>query len=217
MAGADDPGVAPIGGVDREDMMTRRSWMFGGGAVLTATAAVGVGVLVTSGAMAASDGGDGAATVSMITIGSDGEAYECTVDASVLPMPALPPGGLPEGAEAGAVVVTGDASASGATATAGASGTITVDGGGSVVWSTSDSLPAVEAVPVDPSSGLPMPIGGVGAPMGQGVIVSQSVGGDTQAMTIDADGAMTPVEVRQGTAEECAAAARPPAPPTDGG
>ena len=106
--------------------MTQRNNIFAGCSVLIALGAVGVGVVVSSNAMAASAGSaDEAVTIGMVTIGDDGSAFECTFDADELPAFA------PSFQETGGPAVGGSATA-----------------GGGVV-SSSGSIVAEDGVPVD--------------------------------------------------------------------
>jgi hypothetical protein len=167
--------------------MRRTNIFFGTSALLVAAGAIGAGVLVSTNAMAASgDLGPNALTIGMVTVGTNGDAYECTFDAASMPSVNIGP-----------VAVGGANAAAPAGAT---SGDVIVSGSGSVPQMVSGSVSVV------PNGSLPpaLPV-----PLGSGVITLQgtaSADGTSSVSQVAADGTVTPVKVRQGTAEECAAA-----------
>jgi hypothetical protein len=167
--------VSPsIGGGDREEAMQRKNKVFGAAAVLTAAAAIGAGVMVSSGAMAASSGSPTDANVSMVSVGTNGQAVKCEFPAAELPTSNLVP--APDGATP-ANVVTGQAiEISGAKVLGSGSGS------GTIISSTDGSLP----VP--------------GVPVMAGTITAN---GGAKAIQINPDGSTSDMVVRDGTAKEC--------------
>jgi len=172
--------------------------------MLVAAGAVGVGVAVSSNAMAASSApGDHALTISMISSTTNGDAFQCTFDAATVPVAA----GFPPSPPDGAVVHTSLGAGTG-------TGTIT---SGSLVVSSSGALPAPP-----PGAGTKVVGGAFPADAAQGVIAisgAVSADGSSSVSQIAADGTVTPVKIRQGTADECAAAQKgiPPAAVISGG
>jgi hypothetical protein len=178
--------------------MQRKNLFFGASAVLVAVGAVGAGVMVSSNAMAASGSlGDHALTISMVSVGTNGDAFQCTFDAAAVP--GVPIAVAP-GSEGGTDVVTVEAGGglpTGATVISGDA----VFGAGSHV-----SLPP----------GLPpLPGGGTGGAIA--ITGSVNADGSSSVSQIGADGTVTPVKVRQGTAAECAAAQKGVPPVGPGG
>lgn len=178
--------------------MTKRNAVFAGGSILTAVAAVGLGAFVSSGAMA-SPSQDTTLTASMITFDENGEAYECTIDATLLPT------GLPVGGDADVVVDAVEATP------------FEVPEGDlpTIVEGDVTDLEGVVQFEVEvASSGVVVGAPAVGEagepPIGEALpmaVGSTSVDGVTEAFTIDADGEAHELEVRPGTEEECAAIA----------
>jgi len=177
--------------------MRRTNLFFGAGALLVAAGAIGAGVMVSTNAMAASgDLGDHALTIGMVTVGINGDAYECSFDAASVPVLPTAPSGAAGDAPAFITSAVGGGVPEGAT----------VVSGGHVLGSGPDgSLP-----PLLPSAGGP---GGSG-----GVIITGSANADgtSSVSQVAADGTITPVKVRQGTAAECAAAQQGIVPPSGG-
>jgi hypothetical protein len=167
--------------------MQRKNLFFGAGAVLVAAGAIGAGVMVSSNAMAASGSvGDHALTISMVSVGTNGDAYQCTFDAAAVP-------GLPSAAAPGS---------------AGGTNVVTVEaGGGLPAGATVISGDAVIGAgpQVSLSPGLP-PLPGPGASGGIAITGSVNADGSSSVSQIAADGTVTPVKIRQGTTAECAAA-----------
>ena len=177
--------------------MQRKNLFFGTGAALVAVGAIGAGVMVSSNAMAASGAvGNNALTISMVSVGSQGDAFQCTFDATAVPsgLPALTP--LAPGSEP-SLHITGSGGA-------GLPGGATVVSGDAVVeaGSSSVSLPA-----------------GLTPATGDGIMITGTVNADgtSSVSQIGADGTVTPVKVREGTAAECAAAQQGVPPATAGG
>jgi hypothetical protein len=168
--------------------MRRTNIYFGAGALLVAAGAIGVGVMVSTNAMAAQgDPGNQPVTIGMVTVGSNGDAFECTFDAASVP-------GLigPAVVGGGATVHVGATSAGANSAGAPPAGAVVVSASGSQSLPTDGTLPT--AIPV---------------PLGSGVITLQGTAaadGTSSVSQVGADGTVTPVKVRQGTAAECAAA-----------
>lgn len=146
--------------------MKRTNLLIGAGSVLFATGVVGVGMAVSSGAMAESAGASTDAVVSMVTLGEDGDAFACEVSFDSLD--------LPVSEESLAVEEV--------TATAGAGGAEQVDGASIVA--------PVEAV--------------LGTLEAEGSVVASVT---PEFGVIEEDGTTTPLEVRDGTPEECEAVA----------
>jgi hypothetical protein len=174
--------------------MQRKNLFFGAGAVLVAAGAIGTGVMVSSNAMAASSSvGDHALTISMVSVGTNGDAYQCTFDAAAVPGLSIAP--LPASAGGTAILASGGAGTM-------SSGAIEVSGSGVIQVAPNGSMPP----------GLqPLPAGA-----GAGVITltgSATADGSSSVSQIAADGTVTPVNIRQGTTAECAAAQQgvPPA------
>jgi hypothetical protein len=167
--------------------MRRTNILFGTGALLVAAGSIGAGVMVSTNAMAASgELGDHALTIGMVTVGTNGDAYECTFDAASVPAASFTP-----------VQVGGANSAAAGGAT---SGDVIISGSGSAPSVVSGSVSVV------PNGSLTQ---GVPVPLGSGVITLQgtaSADGTSSVSQVAADGTVTPVKVRQGTAAECAAA-----------
>jgi hypothetical protein len=178
--------------------MQRKNLFFGAGAVLLAAGAIGTGVMVSSNAMAASGSvDDHALTISMVSVGTNGDAYQCTFDAAAVPGLSIAP--LPASA-------TGEPiHASGGEGTV-SSGAIEVSGSG--------------VIQVGPDGTVPP--GMQPFPGAAGVVTltgSATADGTSSVSQIAADGTVTPVKIRQGTAAECSAAQHgiPPAPAGTGG
>jgi hypothetical protein len=177
-------------------MMQRKNLLFGAGALLVAAGAIGAGVMVSSNAMAASgELGDHALTISMVSVGANGDAYQCTFDSASMP-------GLPSGADAGAGIVT---SSVGGGVPIGAT---VVSGSGVISVATDGSLPpGLTPAPVQGTKGGVIAITG-----------TANADGSSSVSQIAADGTVTPIELRPGTAAECAAAQHGvPATPIAGG
>jgi hypothetical protein len=172
--------------------MQRKNLFFGAGAMLVAAGAIGAGVMVSSNAMAASGSvGDHALTISMVSVGTNGDAYQCTFDAAVVPGLSIAP--LPASAGSGPVLASGGAGTV-------SSGAIEVSGSG--------------VMQVAPNGSVPPSMQQV--PLGAGVVAltgSATADGSSSVSQIAADGTVTPVKIRQGTTAECAAAQQgvPPA------
>jgi hypothetical protein len=180
--------------------MQRKNLCFGAAAVLVAAGAIGAGVMVSSNAMAASgEVGDQALTISLVNVGANGDAFQCTFDAASVPGIATAP--VPLTPAEGGVHVTGVAGDS-----SGLPGV--VSGSGVIVSATDGSLPSL--VPLTPSEGAK---GGIIAVTG-----AADADGTASVTQIGADGSLTPIEIREGTASECAAAQKglPPANATIG-
>ena len=168
--------------------MKRKNLVFGGAAMLTAAAAIGAGVMVSSGAMAAAGTDPRGTTISMVNIGVDGAAFTCQFSAADLPFPTpgdAAPGTAAHGA--GVLVTTGNGEADPNQA-----------GGATVSIGTGTNGPVLTG----PGPGL-TPDGALpsGALQVTGIMSSD---GSTTAMRVNPDGSTTPLEVRDGTAQECA-------------
>jgi len=154
----------------------KRNTIFGAAALLVAGAAIGAGSVVSQNAMAASGGPAETNQLTMVSIGEDGSAIECTFEGAdaegLIPEP-------PAGVAVDAQPVVGNV----------------VVGMGQLV-PTDGSLPEL---PLPPAGELPA--GQV--PDGQVIsgVVSIGAGVDGSEIMVDA----TPLETREGTAEECAA------------
>lgn len=193
------------------------------GALMIAGGAIASGASITSGAMAADDAGD-TPTANAVVIGSasaDGDAYQCEFDDLELPaidvstMPVVPAGVDGADAQVGVVVAGGDI------AGAGGDGTQIVTNVG-------------DAMPLPPGAGaFSVTIGedgqivatdADGNPIDAGDVQIGVAVGDAGTVSIDDSGAVimstagelpdgvapvpadaTPIEVREGTPEECAA------------
>jgi hypothetical protein len=180
--------------------MQRKNLCFGAAAVLVAAGAIGAGVMVSSNAMAASgEIGDQALTISLVNVGANGDAFQCTFDAASVPGIATAP--VPLTPAEGGVHVTGvNGDPSGLVGP----GPHTVVGVSGIVVSTGDG-----SLPPSPP---PLPVDGIKT----GVIAvtgTANADGTSSVSQIGADGTVTPIEIRQGTASECAAAQKglPPA------
>lgn len=184
------PVSVPMVGAHREEAMKRKNMAFGGAAVLTAAAAIGAGVMVSSGAMAAAGTDPAGAVISMVNIGDDGSAITCQFSAADLPFPA--PGDAAPGTVHGSGVLV--------TATNGTpppAGT-KVSGGPSFSTGSGTNGPVL----IGPGPGAP-PDGSV--PEGALTVTgSMSSDGTATAVRVNADGSTSPLEVRDGTPEECA-------------
>jgi hypothetical protein len=179
--------------------MQRKNLFFGTGAALVAVGAIGAGVMVSSNAMAASGAvGDHALTISMVSVGSQGDAFQCTFDATAVPsgLTTLTP--VAPGSEPSLHVTGADG--------AGLPGGATVVSGSAV------------AVSGAVSSSVSLPAGLTPSP-GNGIMITGTMNADgsSSVSQIGADGTVTPVKVRQGTAAECAAAQQGVPPATAGG
>lgn len=137
----------------------QRNTLFGGLALMLAGGVIGAGAMISSNAMAATEGPPPANELTMINVGPDGEAVKCTFSGAdvegMLPvLPATAPAGVPAGGADGIIV-----SASGAgdvpieidpsnppEGVVVGSGTITIDGsmppGALPVIASSDAVPA---------------------------------------------------------------------------
>jgi hypothetical protein len=196
-------------GADREEAMKRKNLVFGGAAVLTAAAAIGAGVMVSSGAMAASGTDPSGVVMSMINVGGDGSAITCKFSAADLPLPA-PPGqavtGSGVGVGGGTVTATATAVAGEGVTVTGAYGvpdgpTFSIGGGtdGPVLVGSGPGLPADRSVP----------------PGALQITGSVSADGTATAVKVNPDGSTSPLEVRDGTPEECAKALEAMKPATE--
>ncbi len=179
----------------------KRNTLFGAAGLLVAGAAIGAGAVVSQNAMASDGQVETANALTMINIGEDGTAVQCTftgADAEAL-MPTLPPG-----------IPTDDA------AKAEANGQMVV--GVANITPVEGPLPEIDAssgvivgaVPVGdvPAGSLPAGAVPVGAVQASGVITvgASTADGKVTISGVGADGApIAAPEVREGTAEECAA------------
>jgi hypothetical protein len=177
--------IAPIRGADRKEQhMNKRNNIFAGCSVVVALSAVGVGALVSSNAMAASEDPTGApVTIGLISIADDGSAFECRFDAAEFP------GFVPvEANVASALELSGVAPLV-------VDGSVTADGGavaGGVV---------VESGPVAIDSDAPADLGDLEA------WGTASLNGSVDAFQVTTGGEVEAIEVRQGTPAECEEAA----------
>ena len=195
------------------------------GALMIATGAVVTGASITSGAMAADDGGD-TPTANAVVIGSasaDGDAYQCEFDDVELPTIAVVPQPGDLDGEAGVAVDAGGSAGGTGIVLGPADGAIAPpdpDGALSIAIGD-DGVPVLSAVSPD---GTPIDLGDVqlGDVQLGDVEFGVAVGG-AGSVSVDRDGQIviadigelpegvspmpptaTPVEVREGTPEECA-------------
>ncbi len=189
------------------------------GALMIAGGAIASGASITSGAMAADDSGD-APTANAVVIGSasaDGDAYQCEFDDLELPtidVSTMPAGVLPDGidAQVGVIVSGEDADAAGTQIVTNIDGAMPLPpGAGAIEVTIGDDGEIVATGP----DGNPIDTGDVQIGVAVGGSGTVSID-DSGAVILSASGElpdefepvateMTPIEVREGTPEECAA------------
>lgn len=164
----------------------QRNTLFGGLALMLAGGVIGAGAMISSNAMAATEGPPPANELTMINVGPDGEAVKCTFSGADVEgmMPALPstaPAGVP------------------------VDGVINGSGGG--VFTVSGIVPGdgspIEIDPNNPPEGVVVGSGTItidgSMPPGALPVIASSDAVPADAQIISAD------DAREGTPEECAA------------
>jgi len=155
----------------------QRNTLFGGIALLLAGGVIGAGAMISSSAMADEGGTPPANEVTMVNIGSDGEAVECTFSG------AEADGLFPELATEALPIPVGDLPAQ----AGGGSGVIEID---------PENLP--EGVEVGPAVASGVVTVGVDAATGEAVEISGTAL-EAEVVVLSGD------DARDGTPEECAA------------
>lgn len=166
---------------------SKRGRLFAGASVLTAAGAIGIGALVSSGAMAATSDGEADDTVSvtMGQVGVDGEGFSCSFTEAELPeisVEEFDRALTPEEAEAGVVigddgqVAQGDAVGGGGPAVA---------GGGVVEFAE------------------PLPVGEMATGDAEIVEFDEPISLEDAAELAPIEGVLDLGEMREGTEEEC--------------
>ena len=177
-----------------------RNRLFTGAALLTAASAIGAGALVSSGAMAAAgDAAEDTVSISMIQVDDEGNGYECTFDGDDVPGFVVA-SELPEGVAADSVEAMEEVLAESAIPMA-------VEGG------SVGELPQ-GAFEVDPNE-LPSLEGEVVA-FGVAVAAAGGEQGEVVEGELPVPADATPLELRDGTEEECAALLEQMADPSEG-
>lgn len=177
--------------------ITGRNRLVAGASILTAVGAVALGASVSSGAMA-SVPEDTSATMSMVSIDSDGTAFECSFDLDEVPI-------LPTTGEVVAEGVTVDAVEMPEGAT-GSSGAVVM---GEAIEVTPEMMEELGIDPADLGSAEitevgEIEVGELGELEAAGVAVAAPLG-EGVFFEIGPDGEIVETEVTEGTPEQCEA------------
>jgi hypothetical protein len=181
--------------------ITGRNRLVAGASILTAVGAVALGATVSSGAMA-SVPDEATATMSMVSLDSDGTAFECTFDLDELPFPLTAAEVVAEG-----VTVHDGEAPEGVT---GATGVIEM---GEAIELTPEEMTElgidpemieVGDIPVGEVEVGEVEVGELGELEAAGIAVAAPLG-EGVFFEIGPDGEIVETEVTEGTPEQCAA------------